>query len=81
MCCAGFIWGRSISGFGPARIRRRERKTQGFKSPGSAQRFLSIHASIYNNFNTGRHLISAATHRQLRNEAFAAWRRASDAAA
>src|SRR5258707_3084867 len=62
-------------------IRRRERKMQGFKSPGSAQRFLSIHASVYNNFNTGRHLISATSHRQLRSEAFAAWRRASDAAA
>jgi putative transposase len=62
-------------------IRRRERKMQGFKSPGSAQRFLSIHASVYNNFNTRRHLISAANHRQLRSKAFAAWRQASDAPA
>src|SRR6266478_8705156 len=62
-------------------IRRRERKMQGFKSPGSAQRFLSIHASIYNNFNTCRHLISAANHRQLRSEALAAWRRAAGIAA
>src|SRR5712671_610482 len=43
-------------------IRRRERKMQGFESPESAQRSLSIHASIYNNFNTCRHLISAANH-------------------
>jgi putative transposase len=62
-------------------IRRRERKMHGFKSPGSAQRFLSIHASVYNNFNPGRHLISAANHRQLRSDAFAAWRQALDAAA
>ena len=64
--------------FGPA---IGERKMQGFKSAGSAQRFLSIHASVYNNFNTGRHLISAANHQQLRSESFAAWRQASDAAA
>ncbi len=62
-------------------IRRRERKLQGFKSPGSAQRFLSIHAAVYNNFNTCRHLISAANHRPLRSEAFAAWRRAAGIAA
>src|SRR5260370_15733365 len=62
-------------------IRRRERKMPWFQSPGSAQRFLSIHASIYNNFNTYRHLISPANHPQLRSEAFVAWRQVSDAAA
>jgi transposase-like protein len=55
------------------RIRRRERAMQGFRSPGSAQRFLSIHAAIYNHFATRRHLISAADHRHRRDEAFTAW--------
>jgi putative transposase len=46
--------------------RRRERKMQGFKSAGSAQRFLSFHAATYNTFNVQRHLISAKTHRAFR---------------
>src|SRR5205823_1258507 len=46
--------------------RRRERKMQGFKSAGSAQRFLSFHAATYNIFNVQRHLISAKTHRAFR---------------
>jgi transposase-like protein len=46
--------------------RRRERKMQGFKSPGSAQKFLSAHAAVYNTFNVQRHLTSARTHRSFR---------------
>ena len=38
--------------------RRRERKMQRFKSPGSAQRFLSVHAAVHNTFNVQRHLTS-----------------------
>jgi transposase-like protein len=55
-------------------VRRRERKMQGFKSPRSAQRFLSIHSTVYNRFNTQRHLISRKTHRQFRDQAHAQWR-------
>ena len=47
-------------------VRRRERKMQRFKSAGSAQRFLSIHAAVYNHFNVQRHLISRRTHRLSR---------------
>jgi putative transposase len=46
----------------PAAIRRRERKMQGFRSAGSAQRFLSCHAATYNTFNVCRHLTSANAH-------------------
>jgi putative transposase len=62
-------------------IRRRERKMQGFRSPGSAQRFLAAHTAVANTFTTCRLLISAATHRQFRTEAFVAWREAADLAA
>jgi transposase-like protein len=53
---------------------------QGFKSPGSAQRFLSTHAAIYNTFNVQRHLSTRQTHRALRSEAMSTWRDAIAAA-
>jgi putative transposase len=53
--------------------RRRERKMQGFKSVGSAQRFLSVHAAAYNTFNVQRHLASARTHRAFRASAMHTW--------
>ncbi len=55
-------------------VRRRERKMQRFKSAGSAQRFLSVHATIYNHFNIQRHLISRKYHRLFRMAAMEAWR-------
>jgi putative transposase len=56
--------------------RRRERKMQRFKSLGSAQKFLSTRAAIYNTFNVQRHLTSAQTHRAFRAAAMSTWREA-----
>ena len=47
---------------------------QRFRSPVSAQRFLSIHAAVQNTFNVQRHLTSRHTLRVLRDEAFQTWR-------
>ncbi len=47
---------------------------QRFKSAGSAQRFLSIHAVVYNHFNVQRHLISRRIHRLFRIAANASWK-------
>ena len=60
-------------------VRRRERKMQRFKSPGSAQRFLSVHSAVYNTFNIQRHLISRRTLRVFRADAMAHWRAAAAA--
>jgi transposase-like protein len=62
-------------------VRRRERKMQRFKSPGSAQRFVSVHVAAYNTFNVQRHLISRRTLRTFRAEAMAQWHAAATAAA
>ena len=61
-------------------IRRRERKQQKFKSQGSAQRFLSTHAPIYNTFNLQPHLIRRPTLRLFRAEAHRTWDAATAAA-
>src|ERR1700739_4805142 len=57
-------------------VRRRERKLQCFKSPSSAQRFLSMHAAVHNTFNLQRHLVSRSTLRIFRAEAASEWRNA-----
>src|SRR5271170_1493002 len=53
--------------------RRRERKMQGIKSTGSAQRFLLVHAAVHNTFNVQRHLTSARTHQSFRTSAMQTW--------
>ncbi len=46
------------------------------KSAGSAQKFLSSHAAVYNTFNVQRQLTSTQTHRTLRAVAMSTWREA-----
>jgi len=60
--------------------RRRETKMQGFKSVGSVQRFLSVHAAAYNTFNVQRHLTTARTHGAFRASAMLTWREVVTAA-
>ena len=58
----------------PTRVR--ERGMRRFKSTLQAQRFLSVHAAVYNLFNLGRHLVSAHHYRDSRQCAFASWKNA-----
>ena len=60
-------------------VRQRERKMQPFKFAGSAQRFLSSHAAVYNTFNVQRHLISRRTVRAFRAGAMEQWHSAAAA--
>ena len=59
----------------PTRVR--ERGMRRFKSSQQAQRFLNVHAAVYNLFNLGRHLIPAKPYRSLRQCAFISWRNAA----
>ena len=56
----------------PTRVR--ERGMRRFKSWQQAQRFLGVHAAVYNLFNLGRHLVPANHYRGLRQGAFVSWR-------
>ena len=56
----------------PTRVR--ERGMRRFKSSQQAQRFLGVHAAVYNLFNLGRHLVSAKNYRMLRMRAFVSWK-------
>ena len=48
--------------------RQRERRMQRFKSPGHAQRFLSVYGPIFQHFRPRRHLMSASEYREeMRN--------------
>ena len=53
--------------------RVRERGMRRFKSSNQAQRFLSVHAAVYNLFNLGRHLVGAEHYRKLRISGLNEW--------
>jgi putative transposase len=44
-----------------------------FKSTKQVQRFLGVHAAVYNLFNLGRHLVSAEHYRKLREDALSTY--------
>jgi putative transposase len=54
--------------------RQRERRMQGFKSPGHAQRFLSAYGPIAQHFRPRRHRFSAPVYRQEMSQRFQVWR-------
>jgi putative transposase len=53
--------------------RQRERRMQGFKSPGHAQRFLAAYGPIAQHFRPRRHLLSASAYRQEMRSQFESW--------
>jgi len=53
--------------------RRRERQMKRFKSPGQAQRFLSVHDPINNLFHLRRDHVTADQYRAARIQVFAVW--------
>jgi len=54
--------------------RQRERRMQGFKSAGHAQRFLSAYGPIAQHFRPRRHRVSASAYRQEMSKRFDTWR-------
>ncbi len=54
--------------------REREHRMRGFKSPGHAQRFLSVLGVIASFFRPGRHLLAAVNYREIMRRRFAQWR-------
>jgi putative transposase len=55
-------------------FRRREQAMARFRSTKSLQKFVSVHASIYNHFNNDRHLERREVFKLQRSVALAEWR-------
>jgi putative transposase len=60
--------------------RQRERRMQGFKSPGHAQRFLTAYGPIAQHFRPRRHRLSAPAYRQEMRQRFHTWREITNSA-
>lgn len=58
----------------PTRVRERGKRR--IKSIAQTQRFLGSYSAVYNLFNLGRNLVSAAHYRLIRMRAFASWKSA-----
>jgi putative transposase len=54
-------------------FRRRERAMQRFRRMKSLQKFVSVHASFHNHFNSERHLVDRQTFKINRSAALAEW--------
>jgi putative transposase len=61
--------------------RQRERRMQGFKSPGQAQRFRSAYGPIAQHCRPRRHLLPAPIYRDERRQRFQSWREVTSMAA
>jgi putative transposase len=61
--------------------RQRERRMQGFKSPGHAQRFLSAYGLISQHFRPRRHLLPATSYREEMRQRFQSWQEVTSLAA
>ena len=61
--------------------RQRERRLQGFKSLGHAQRFLSAYGPITQHFRPRRHLLSARAYREEMIQRFQSWQEVTGLAA
>lgn len=54
-------------------LRRKERVMLRFRQMSTLQKFASIHANVYNHFNSDRHLIDRQTYKASRSAALAEW--------
>ncbi len=67
-----YLNNRAVNSHQPTR--QRERRMQGFKSPGQAQRFLAAYGPIAQHFRLRCHLFPAPAYREEMRQRFHTWR-------